>query len=121
MFSCDRGTGRFNSMSSLASSLKEVVACLQRKQSPRMAQIFSISYDANAPPKITENEHAIVALCRGHLIGANAAFADVASSLFQAQRLVQENKFALAYDELIAGFVYVCTIFKQLSSHDDRI
>ncbi|KAF0721059.1 hypothetical protein AaE_010195, partial [Aphanomyces astaci] len=67
------------------------------------AQLLAISYDSSAP-RIQESDSAIDSICQSTL---SNGYHDVVAPLLKAKRLVQQNKYADAYDMQVVGFVYV--------------
>ncbi|RHY10418.1 hypothetical protein DYB36_001265 [Aphanomyces astaci] len=96
-------------MSGVANLVKEVEGCLQRQQSSRAAQLLAISYDSSAP-RIQESDSAIDSICQSTL---SNGYHDVVAPLLKAKRLVQQNKYADAYDMQVVGFVYVLFLFRD--------
>ncbi|OQR85578.1 hypothetical protein ACHHYP_11671 [Achlya hypogyna] len=95
-----------------AAVLKEVAGCLQRKQSDRLAQIVSLSYNVS----VSESDAAIKAACQASFPGPLQSYASVMTAVFKAKRHFQAGQLEQAYDEHIAGYTDFLEIFREESN-----
>ncbi|KDO19762.1 hypothetical protein SPRG_15096 [Saprolegnia parasitica CBS 223.65] len=92
-----------------AAVIKEIAGCLQRKQSDRLAQILSASFDVT----VNETDVALTGQCQAAFTGGLQAFAKVVAALFKSKRHAQNGRFQQAYDEHIAGYTDFLDIYRE--------
>ncbi|RHY62809.1 hypothetical protein DYB34_002799 [Aphanomyces astaci] len=104
-------------MNAAAVAVKEVVGSLLRKQSAHVANILAISFDkSTSDAPFLDNDRAIEAACRSSFVGPLGAYHDIVAATLKAKRLVHEDKFVLAYDEHISGFIKFLEVFREESN-----
>ena len=92
---------------SIASQLNEVAGFIQRKQSNRIAELLALNGKNADQTRITEKDARIDSLCFNSFKGNLEPYAEVMAAILKARKNSKQKQYGQAYEELIAGFMYV--------------